>query len=158
MTPDIAQALQDCCDSANRPSAVKRLRELMERVLIERLTILSVDRDFIDAAIEETFLSFAASVDCSVQVNWLAWITATAMSVLVEHTGNLSWLDKFSNRLAAGSLRERRALVFGSILALDGHCQWALLRAIPSVLYRFLVGKCEAQLNERLAELVNHGL
>ena len=128
MTAGVQQALEDYL---RNPSAyaLLRLRVLIELPLIERLAILSVDRTLIAGALQLTWDLFRASASASLKVNWLVWITAHAMSFLVQAQGGSIWVDRVAGRISA-TPQDRRALVFGAILAMDGECQWVLLSSV----------------------------
>jgi hypothetical protein len=145
----VEQAVQDCITRLS-PDAVAYLRSLIQDVLVERLTILSIDAAAIQDAVDETFRLFASAVRPERAINWLAWIVGTALSLIVEDVVPPPWFSDMSDSVVGGSLRERRALVFGALLTLDSPCQWLLLRSICDAKLEGHSRECQRQLKGRL--------
>jgi hypothetical protein len=137
----------------HRPSAsnLDRLRATIERELVDRVALFSEQPAEIARAVDAAFAAFANVARSGTRVNWLTWLSATAMSVACGRREGACWFDDFTARFP-GTLVERRALVLGVILTLDGRCQWAFLRR---TLQRRVVGpaladRCRRNLLERL--------
>lgn len=132
MNRGLEQLLQDYL-LAPDPIKLLNLRMRIRHPLAERLAIISIDRIAVRQAIEQTISRFAATAEPATGVNWLIWITAHAMSILVESTGRSCWIDGLVRNPSTGSALEFRAMMFGAILSLGGTCQWLLLANIWSI-------------------------
>jgi hypothetical protein len=135
-------------------------RQTIEPALTERLSFLHPDPGTIARAIDSAFELLGDNVkegsECN--INWQSWITATAMSLLVEMTGSCSWVDQFAASLpSSSSSQERRAIVFGAVLTLDHLCQAELLRrsmrGFSPLYWLGLTNRCENRLEAIVARL-----
>jgi hypothetical protein len=152
MPLDIEQALTACC-TTNGASGISQLQELIQPLLTERLTVVSTDPLTIREAIDGTFALFAKTVCDAKHMNWLAWIAATALSLIAERVGAVSWLDGWLDGVPGRSVQSKRALVLGVILSLDGKCQWILLQCICNRWQRLRARDCQVALKQKLSEV-----
>ncbi len=153
MSREPGKALQDYL-AAPTDEKLLRLRKQIEPPLIERLTIISVDGRAIASAIEKAFALFAAEASPAKRVNWLPWITAHAMSLLLESEGGSDWVDSLAARIRAGSAVEGRAAVFMAILGLSGVCEWLLLSSIWQPVPDPKLAGCQVRLSLAVASLM----
>jgi hypothetical protein len=148
VSEDIDTALSEYM-SAGSTGALLELRSLLEPLLIDRLTSVASAPARIYKAIDDTFELFVHEATPSSRRNWRMWFAMTAMSFAAEDT---EWIDAAGSGLPEGSKREKRAIIFGLILKLDGRCQWLLLEAPPS--HQQPRGECAAKMQQLLAQLL----
>ena len=150
-TPDRRQAALDAY--LRRPTAahLDRLRATLEGELADRVGLFTEDPGAIARALDTALAAFAAAARPGARVNWLAWIAAAAMAAACPRPDGACWFDAVAARFR-GKLAERRALVLGVILTLDGRCQWALLRARmrPKGPGPAVAARCRRNLLERI--------
>jgi hypothetical protein len=150
--PPTTQALHDYIARPSK-TALANLRREIEPVLVARLTVLTSDRHAIREAIDEAFTRFAAAPVTRRSVNWLAWIVGMALAVLAERLPPCSWLDMVCDTATWVDDRDRRPLVFGAILTLDGRCQWALLARVGDGRWDASSLECWGRLQALLSQL-----
>lgn len=153
MSCEPGEALQDYLVASTEENLL-RLRERIEPPLTERLAIISVNREALASAIDKAFVLFVAEASPAKRVNWLSWITARAMSLLLESEGGSAWVDRLAARIPVDSAVERRAVVFGAILALGGECQWLLLSSLFRLVPDLRLATCRVKLKVTVASLV----
>jgi hypothetical protein len=148
--PAVERAVAACVTSAASPAAVSQLRRLIEAPLVDRLTIISDDRNVVLRSIDETFERLSVAMRTGISINWLHWIVATAMALASEDTKQVHWLDCAAPDGVQGTPHERRITVFRVILLLDGHCQWRLLRCVAHPGNMASAEACHEELSRRL--------
>ena len=151
--PAVNEALAACIRSGGSPAAVDALREHIEWLLIDRLTVVSRDRAIVMGAVDRTFELFAQAVGSGAALNWLHWIVATALALAAQETGQVAWVDWVATDGPAGTPHERRMLTFRVILTLDGGCQWVLLRCVARPRKALMDRSCHRELGHRLRTL-----
>jgi len=151
--PEIERAVTDCVRTSGSPAALAHLRQLIEWALIDRLTIVSDDRDVLMRIIEQTFGLLAVAIRSGAPLNWLHWIVATALALTAEETNQLAWVDWTGRAGPEGTPHERRMMVFRIVLTLDGRCQWSLLRCVGHLRNVLLDRACHRELSRRLRSL-----
>ena len=136
--------------SRGSPETLARLRQVIEWPLIERLTIISDDRDVLLRSIDGMFDRLPAALETGAAINWLHWMVATAMALAAEEAEMVAWVDLAARAGPEGTPHARRMMVFRLILLLDGHCQWRLLKCVARPRHAVWAPACHAELRRRL--------
>lgn len=159
MIDEIDRALLFCRQTAGTKEGTGELRKAIFPVLTERLTALTRDNRLIQEIVDQTLDLLLQSVNQNDDVNWKSWIVATALSVASERVGATAWIDAFAAGFPlAGDALQKRAIVFGVILTLDGRCQWVLLKGVNAPIaglrLRDVHWNCEQDLKNRLTTVL----
>ena len=152
---EIEGAVAECVRAGGSDPAVRQLRELIEWLLIDRLTIISDDRELLLRSLDEAFARFGVAVRSRAPLNWIHWILATALALAAENAKHVTWVDWVGGSGPDGTPEDKRMLVFRVILLLDSWCQWRLLTCVRQPANTLLAVSCYRELRRRLQTIAN---